>query len=488
VLDLPRFERDAETFCRALNRARYLHDAGFEATLELRTLYDDFTYLYRDDTYGELLEAQTEPKPKRFLLDFVATGHLDDQVRSFTERLSTRQAASTVVWDDQAVPYRAVPLRLANEPDAQRRHDLDERWRAVTTTLNPLYEERHRAVLESSQALGRSDYVALTDELRDLHLADLSEAARRFLDVTAQTYHEALDDLLGTIGLAPADAAPCDLAWLFRMPQHDARFTTRGRLPALHRSLRDLGVDFEESTTVVLDAEPRPLKAARAFCVPLAIPEDVRLVMAPVGGRLDYAALFRLAGRAERYVHTDRTLLFPYKWLGDGSVTASHGLLFEHLLAEPAWLERYLEFDNPTDYLRLAWFDYLYRARRDAAGLLYAQELHRGDDYERLAQRYAELFTGTLGVEHSPECYLTDAGEGFASAERFRALVFEAQHRRYLQREYDEEWYRVPRAGRFLRDLWREGQKYPVDELARYMGYAGLDLRPLTEELLAGVR
>jgi len=27
-----------------------------------------------------------------------------------------------------------------------------------------------------------------------------------------------------------------------------------------------------------------------------------------------------------------------------------------------------------------------------------------------------------------------------------------------------------------------------VDELARYMGYAGLDLRPLTEELLAGVR
>ena len=81
-----------------------------------------------------------------------------------------------------------------------------------------------------------------------------------------------------------------------------------------------------------------------------------------------------------------------------------------------------------------------------------------------------------------------DGREGFAAVERFRAAIFEAQHRRYLQREYEEEWYRVPRAGRFLRDLWREGQKYPVDELARYMGYDGLDLRPLTEELLAGVR
>jgi hypothetical protein len=488
VLDLPRFERDAETFCRALNRARYLFDAGLEAALDLSTLYDDFTYLFRDDTYGELLEAQAEPKPKRYLLDFVATGYAEDHVRAYSERLAARQVASTVVWDEQALPYRAVPIWLANEPDAHRRHELDARWRAVTTTLNPLHEERHRALLETSQGLGRGDYVTLTDELRDWHLVDLSEAARRFLEVTERPYLEALEELLGTIGLAPADAAPCDLAWLFRMPQLDTWFTRKGMLPALHRSLWNLGADFAEAAGIVFDAEPRPLKTPRAFCAPLAIPEDVRLVMAPVGGRLDYTALFRLTGRAERYVHTDRTLVFPYKWLGDSSVTASHGLLFEHLLVDPAWLERYLELDNPTDYLRLAQFDYLYRARRDAAGLLYAQELHRGDDYERLAQRYAELFTITLGVEHSPEVYLADGREGFAAVERFRAAIFEAQYRRYLQREYEEEWYRVPRVGRFLRDLWREGQKYSVDELARYMGYEGLDLRPLTEELLAGVR
>ena len=60
---------------------------------------DDFAYLFREDTYGELLEAQAEPKPKRFLLDFVATGYLDDHVRPYTERLAARQVARTVVWD-----------------------------------------------------------------------------------------------------------------------------------------------------------------------------------------------------------------------------------------------------------------------------------------------------------------------------------------------------------------------------------------------------
>jgi len=488
VLDLAVFERDAETFCRALSRARYLYGAGLQATLDLAPLYDDFTWLFRDDAYGELLEAEAEPKPKRYLLDFVADGYLADHARAYTERLAAMQAAATVVWDEQAVPYRAVPLLLANEPDAHRRHDLDARWRAATATLNPVYEERHRVLLESLQGLGRGDYVALYDELRDLQLEDLTEAARRFLDVTERAYCDAVDELLGTIGLAVADAAPCDLAWLFRMRQFDAEFDPKARGPALHRTLRDLRVDFDEQSGISLDAEPRPLKSPRAFCAPLAIPNDVRIVLAPAGGRLDYAALFHQAGRAEHYANVDRTLAFPYKWLGDHSVGISYGLLFEHLLAEPAWLDRYLEFERPADYLRLAAFDFLYRARRCATRLLYEQELYRAEDYERLAERYVELFTTHLGVEHHPEPYLAEAADGLASAQRFRAWIFETQQRHYLRKEYDEEWYRAPRAGRFLRDLWREGQKYPVDELARFMGYAGLDLRPLTEELQAGVR
>ena len=48
---------------------------------------------------------------------------LIDQQRA--QRLAARQVASTVVWDEQALPYRAVPIWLANEPDPHRRHELD---------------------------------------------------------------------------------------------------------------------------------------------------------------------------------------------------------------------------------------------------------------------------------------------------------------------------------------------------------------------------
>jgi hypothetical protein len=487
VLDSEVFQLDAERFCRGLERERYLHYAGLQATYDLERLFADFEYLFHPDAYGELLEAELEPRPKRYLLDFVATGYLQEKTRALDERLAVAEAGARVVWDDRELPYRMVPVFLANEPDAHRRHDLDARYHAVTATLNPLYEERHRVLLEALGGIGSSSYVALYDELRDLRYAELVEAAERFLAATDTAYFGALDELLGTVELAPADAAPCDLAWLFRARSLDPYFPPKTMLVTLYRTLRGLGLDVEQATNVFVDVEPRALKAPRAFCARLDVPRDIRLVVQPMGGRLDYRALFHQAGHAEHYANVDRTLAFPERWLGDHSVSEGYGLLIEQLLANPSWARPALDIERPTDYLRLAAFERLYELRRHATKVLYERALYASDEYEALAPSYAELFTRTLGVEHAPEPFLADVAPGLDAALSLRAGVFEAQLRQYLQKEYDEEWFRVARAGRFLRDLWREGQKYPVDELARFMGYAGLDFRLVTEELRAGV-
>jgi hypothetical protein len=488
VLDLAAYQRDGEAFRGALGRERYLHGAGLQPTLELCPLYEDFAHLFRQDTFGELLEAECEPKPKRHLLDFAATGHLEDRARVLTEQLASEEASATVVWDEQPLPYHLVPVALANEPDARRRHELDARWREAMARLNPLREERHRTLLEATPGLEHSDYVALYDELRDLHLADLTEAAKRFLAATERAYFDALEELLGIIGLALADAAVCDLAWLFRARQLDDYFGPKSLLPALYRSVRDLGLEVQEPNNVARDVEARPGKRPGAFCARLALPQDVRVVLQPAGGRLDYAALFQQMGRALCYGNVDRTLAFAYRWLGDQSVGWSYGQLLESLLLEPGWLEPRLDLERPADYLRLAHFERLYAARRDATGILYAQRRYRTDNGDALASYYVESHTRYLGVEHAPEPFLSENDDGLCAALRFRATIFAVQQRQYLRREYDEEWYRLPRAGRFLRDLWREGQKYAVDELARFMGYAGLDLRPLTDELRDAVK
>ena len=103
---------------------------------------------------------------------------------------------------------------------------------------------------------------------------------------------------------------------------------------------------------------------------------------------------------------------------------------------------------------------------------------------------YDDLMQTHLGVSYGPEGYLTDVDDGFYCAAYLRAWIFEAQHRSYLVREFGDDWFRNPKAGKFLRELWRDGQRYNVVELARFMGYEGLDIGPVAANIteLMGAR
>jgi len=119
--------------------------------------------------------------------------------------------------------------------------------------------------------------------------------------------------------------------------------------------------------------------------------------------------------------------------------------------------------------------------RRYGAKLLYEQELHAGAGDP--ASRYTEILGSVLKVHIAPEKYLEDVDDAYYAARYLRAWIFEVQMRHYLEREYGHAWFTQPAAGRFLVGLWRQGQRDNVVELARQMGYEGLDLEPLTEEL-----
>jgi hypothetical protein len=75
----------------------------------------------------------------------------------------------------------------------------------------------------------------------------------------------------------------------------------------------------------------------------------------------------------------------------------------------------------------------------------------------------------------------------FAGARQMRAAIFGCQLGQFLEQEIDEEWYRSVRAGRFLVDRWREGQRYTAEEIVRFLGFDGLDPSVLVAELRTGL-
>jgi hypothetical protein len=256
---------------------------------------------------------------------------------------------------------------------------------------------------------------------------------------------------------------------------------------ALERGLEGLGLDLRRQPNVVIDAEPRPSKDPRAFCAPVEVPDRVILVVAPIGGRDDYLALFHEAGHAEHFGNVGRGLPVEFRRLGDDAVTECYAFLIEGLLRDRAWLASTLGFTESAEHLRDSALARLYLHRRYAAKLLYELDLHGGGGLEGMAARYAELLTGATAVQWPQETFLDDLDEAFYCASYLRAWALEVGVRGVLREQFGSRWFAQRRAGMLLRELWEDGQRLSADELASELGAGAIDLSVLAEEAAAAL-
>ena len=250
--------------------------------------------------------------------------------------------------------------------------------------------------------------------------------------------------------------------------------------------MRGLGIDLADQPGVVLDVEPRPKKSPRAFCAPVRVPDEVYLVLAPIGGRDDFAVLFHEAGHTEHYAHVDRALPFEFRHLGDNAITEAFAFLFQHLVEDPEWLARRLGHRGreattglrprtparvPAPLRREA----RVRARAARAGRRVARPGSRGGTRSCSATR--------CGDRWPSETYLADVDPGFYCACYLRAWALETHLRQYLRERFGPAWFDSAQAGEELRALWREGQRLDPEELLAELTGERLEFGVLVADL-----
>jgi len=479
-MHLDTIEQHLEEFSQALNREHYLVGAGLKDKLETTPIYERYATLFARETVTNLVRHPNGPR-WQYLAEAMTLEYLENSVKAISEDITNALLQAEIEWDNRSVPFMVTSSLIVNEPDLERRHALEQKQMAVVSQQNPQRVNRWKQLHAEARALGFTDYTTLCDQLRALNLSWLSQQMRHLLDRTADTYFAKLEQHLRRNGVPRDRAHACDIGRIFRAEQFDPLFPAETLVDSLRRTLLGLGIDLDNQAGLQLDTEPRPLKSPRAFCAPIVIPTEVMLVIKPKGGQDDYRSLFHEAGHAEHFSHTSPDLPFAFRGLGDTSVTESFAFLFEHLTHNPLWLARVLNVKDTGPYRELSLFSKLWFLRRYASKLLYEQQLHNQiDGADRV---YVNILEHNLGVRIAPERYLEDVDDAFYVSQYLRAWIFEMQLRTYLEHQYGVEWFVSPRAGKFLVDLWLQGQRYSVDELARQLGYAGLDASPLVHEL-----
>ncbi len=484
-----------------LAREDYLFRSGRSARRDVAHIFSEYSDLFRLSVVEELRaklndvseSRKTERKGIQALIAFALEGNLAARVRELSAEIEDYEAASKIDWEGEKVTFRQSEELLATESDRQRRRELYARRAGVISGTEDLQAERFEKLRAGAAELGFAkarehdfeSYPAMRSQLRGLDFGKLEMAAAKILEATESRYVSSLAPLLRReIGASIDDATSADLPYLRRYTRFDAFFQPEQMLRIYRELFSNFGFNTDKQSNVEIYAAPRSGKQSQAICLPIQVPDEIKLVVNPTGGQWNYRKFLRAAGQAQAAAWTSRNLPPEFQIGGDAAVPLAWGMLLENLMLEEPWLMGTFGFVESAEFRHTLSVLRLMDLRHEAAKFRYELEFHSGKLTSGIGQHYAELMTEAVRVRFDEAEAFSVISDQFRPADFLRAAAFEAQMRDYLKTKFGSRWWASAKAGETLIDLWNTGQQYSVEELAMMIGLGDLDFDSLVAELL----
>jgi hypothetical protein len=286
------------------------------------------------------------------------------------------------------------------------------------------------------------------------------------------------------LGVGIDEAERHDALYFLHVTSYDGCFPINSLIRVYKETMAGLGICVDAQQNIQIDDEPRPNKTPRAFCAPISVPSEIKLVLRPIGGQSDYVTLLHEAGHAQHYGWTSPGLRPEFKYTFDYALSETYAFLLNHLPCEKEWLGCMLGIHANQDLLKSMLLARLVTVRRYAAKLIYECELHRSCDLSTAPDLYSELQTSSTKFKTEKTEFLYDLDDSFYSASYLRAWAFESLLRDYLKSRFGSAWWSNRRAGSFLREIWETGDRYTADEMAGQIGIGPITFEPLSDEFV----
>lgn len=485
-----------DAFLFELASLHFRYGAGLTSDLPIEQLYRDYPELARPDTFRQVREAvedqRTDERERhrfKLLLEFLA-GQVEDAIAApAMEEIAALEANATVpMMHGEPLPFREAVAQVPREASRERRGQLERGIGEFLWENQGPYAKRREAAARTAEVLRYPSYLALRDAVTGYSAEALAAECDGVLSQTEDAYRDVLTYVLKKIDpeLKPAAARRHDLQRAAGAPWMAAHFPREDLLPSITRCLSEMGLHPNAEGRILLDAEERPGKSSRAFVADLKVPDDIRLVVRPGGGLDDYFSLLHEYGHAQQLAHVSRTALVEVRRLGDLSVTEGYAYLFDHLLLDEAWHRRYLRLPQPVarEAARIAAFNNLWLLRRYCAKLPYELALYERGPVRPMAEEYEERMARALFVGVHKGFFLYDVDAQLYATRYLRAWAFEARLHSVLQERFNEDFWRNPATGSWLKELFARGQRDDAETIARELGGESLSLAEAGKRLV----
>jgi hypothetical protein len=394
------------------------------------------------------------------------------------------------VADGRQIPYQRTSIEIGNSSDRRDRALIEEaRASLVQAELAPMRRERLQRERDITEALGLANgYNATWELLSGISLSGLGEECALFLRETQAMWDEVYPEFVKRgLGMNPREATRADALALFRAREFDQFFPAGEMEQSIRRQVREMGIDPDAGGRVRFDTGEREGKRSRAFCAPVRVPEEVYLVLRPHGGQTDWNTFLHELGHALHFAYMRPDHAMEYRWMGDNSVTEGYAMLFDHLMQDAHWLQRYTRLDKKATpgFLRNAGFEELHFLRRYAAKLIYETQLYGGDQgFDAMPDLYVDLLTSATSFKYVGADAFVDVDPRYYAARYLRAWQHQALITETLVERYDADWWRNPRAGPWVvQSLFGEAQRELAHEQAQRVSGKALSFGPLVRSI-----
>src|SRR5437660_754897 len=156
------YREQADRFIAELDEEFYLHYAGLKDTFDLTPIYERHANLTEREQVQSIGLSVDGGARVRELWRFACEGYFGDLTRDHAEKLAELESELSVTVDGEQIPYRMVRPALANEPDRDKRRELDARANDVLDEhMNSLHLDAARVVQQGARELGFENYLEL---------------------------------------------------------------------------------------------------------------------------------------------------------------------------------------------------------------------------------------------------------------------------------------------------------------------------------------
>jgi hypothetical protein len=418
------------------------------------------------------------------------SGLISAQLAEREDELENRLLAERVTFQGEEMPLRNAQAKLAVLPAYADREQLG----AIQAEASAKFNDERLDLLRATEELaaeysGIADAVERNEEEKAISLRELAGALKAASDESTRSYGAMRERWFARLLGEGRDDTPSSYhtAYIRRLSPLEATYTKDRATEICLQTLESLGFDLNAQPNIKLDLDDRPQKSPRACVIASDPPKVVHLITRAQGGLHDYQAFLHEAGHALHYAGCDPALPYVFRRISrDHALTEIYSYIVEAISREPEWHERYFDLstEQAKENAEATTFLEALLYRRYEAKLRFELDFwsrFTGDGGD--ADIYERFLTEATGIRYRKDNYLSDMDAGFYSADYLRAWIRSAQLRAYLLREVGGDWWRNPKTGELLTDLFREGTKPTSEEIARRLDFDPLDTAPLLHEI-----